>query len=404
MTSASCAGWEGVLAMREAYSTYADRMNEPLSWFDAHLDLAYLALCGRDMRSADLATCGGPDLPAAVTLPSLREGRVRAALATIFTESDGKDAPIAYPSGDAEAAHRAGVAQLRVYEEWARASEATIANSPSQKEAAGGRVPSFPRVDSPGNAERSSPLNLGILIEGADPIRSPDELAWWTERGVVAIGLAWAKASRYAGGNATELGLTDLGRALVREMDRLGVVHDVSHLSDAALADLLLATDRPVIASHSNCRAIITSQPIASSPRWPMRGVVQRHLADDTIREIVRRGGIIGLNLFSPFLIPGGVRDRRATIAEAVAHVERVCELAGDREHVGLGSDMDGGFSAGTMPEGINRPAELTRLAGALAAHGWSERDVRGFAFDNWERFFAKHSPGAFGASGGEAT
>lgn len=331
------------------------------------------------MRHADLATCGGPDLPAAVTLPSLREGRVRAALATIFTEADGKDAPIAYPSGDAEAAHRAGVAQLRVYEEWAKAGEATVG----------------------GGSKREVALRFGILIEGADPIRSPDELAWWKERGVVAIGLAWAKASRYAGGNATELGLTDLGGALVKEMDRLGVVHDVSHLSDAALGELLRATDRPLIASHSNCRAIITSSPVAGSLNWPAQGMIQRHLTDDSIREIVRRGGIIGLNLFSPFLIPGGVRDRRATIVEAVAHVEWVCDLAGDRVHVGLGSDMDGGFSAAKMPEGIDRPADLMRLSEALAARGWSGREIEGFAGGNWRRFFAKHAPGAFG---GEAT
>lgn len=360
--------------MQEAYSTYADRMSEPLTWFDAHLDLAYLALCGRDMRSADLSTCGGPDLPAAVTLPSLREGRVRAALATIFTEADGKDAPIAYPSDDADAAHRAGVAQLDVYEEWGKAGEIAL----------------------PAWAGHETPTRIAILMEGADPIRSPEELGWWKARGVVAIGLAWAKASRYAGGNATELGLTDLGRALVREMDRLGVVHDVSHLSDAALADLLRATDRPLIASHSNCRAIITSSPVAASLNWPARGMIQRHLTDDSIREIVRRGGVIGLNLFSPFLIPGGERDRRATIVQALAHVERVCDLADDREHVGLGSDMDGGFSAATMPEGINRPADLTRLAEALAARGWTDPEIMGFAHGNWRRFFARHSPGAF--------
>lgn len=395
-------GSAGFWAMRESYSTYADRMREAPTWFDAHLDLAYLALCGRDMRSADLSTCGGPDLPAAVTLASLREGRERWVLATIFTEADGKDVPISYPSGDAEAAHRAGLAQLRVYEEWAKAGEIELPGSHSYREEAGGWGSAFPsRPPSASNQGASEPLRAGILIEGADPIRSPDELAWWHARGVVAIGLAWAKASRYAGGNATEMGLSDLGRALVREMDRLGVVHDVSHLSDLALADLLRATDRPVIASHSNCRSILTSAPMASGPHGSAIAMTQRHLTDETIREIVGRGGIVGLNLFSPFLVAGGGRDRRATIAEAVAHVERLCDLAGDRAHVGLGSDMDGGFSASKLPEEINRPADLARFADALAARGWTEREIGGFASGNWRRFFARHAPHAFG---GEAT
>jgi membrane dipeptidase len=374
-------------------------MREAPAWFDAHLDLAYLALGGRDMRSADLSMCGGPDLPAGVTLPSLREGSVRWTLATIFTEADGTDAPIAYPSGDAEAAHRAGLAQLRVYEEWAKAGEIELPNPPSHTRGTGERAPGVPSyTPTAPHHGAARPLRAGILIEGADPIRSPDELAWWHARGVVAIGLAWARASRYAGGNATEMGLSDPGRVLVREMDRLGVVHDVSHLSDAALADLLRATDRPVIASHSNCRSILTSAPIASGPHGSAIGMIQRHLTDDTIREIVRRGGVVGLNLFSPFLVAGGGRDRRATIVEAVAHVERVCDLAGDRTHVGLGSDMDGGFSASKLPEGIDRPADLARLADALAARGWTEGEIGGFASGNWRRFFARHAPHAFGA------
>ncbi len=377
-------------------------MREAPAWFDAHLDLAYLALCGRDMRSANLATCGGPDVPAGVTLPSLRDGGVGWALATIFTEADGKDEPISYPSGDVEAAHRAGLAQLRVYEAWAKAGEVELPGAPSPGDVAGGRAPEV-ALPAPSASPRgaSGALRAGILIEGADPIRSADELGWWRARGVVVIGLAWAKASRYAGGNATELGLSEAGRVLVREMDRLGVVHDVSHLSDAALADLLRATDRPVIASHSNCRSILTSAPLACGSHGSGIAMTQRHLTDETIREIVRRGGVVGVNLFSPFLVAGGGRDRRATIGEAVAHVERLCDLAGDREHVGLGSDMDGGFSAAKLPEGINRPADLARLGDALAARGWTEREIGGFASGNWRRFFARHAPHAFG---GEAT
>jgi membrane dipeptidase len=233
---------------------------------------------------------------------------------------------------------------------------------------------------------RAPALRLGILMENADPIRSPRELEWWAGEGVVAIGLTWAKSSRYATGNGEDpatnrVGLTPAGRELVREMDRLGLVHDLSHLSDAATDELLSMTDRPVIASHSNCRGII-----AAGPRPPAN--LQRHLRDEAIREIDRRGGVIGLNLLSQFLVPGGGRDRRATIEEAIAHVERICELTGSRKHVGLGSDADGGITRERLPEGINLPRDFARLGEALAKRGWSEEDVMGFASDNWCGFW----------------
>lgn len=355
-------------------------------WFDAHLDLACLALNRRDMLAplpTDAANIG-PFAPASVTLPELAAGNVRLALATVFTEPDGDDA-VAYPAGDAQRAHAVGRAQVEAYLTWRDLGlvsidlPACLRSEPGIGEIRGGMgvasvvpVPLEKRL-----ARLSNTLHIGILIEGADPIRTPDELPWWKDRGACAVGLTWARTSRYAGGNTTDLGITDLGRALVREIDRLGLVHDVSHLSDRSFAELLDLTDRRIIASHSNCRAIVDPS-----------GANQRHLTDAQIRAIVQRGGVIGLNLFSKFLRPAG-KEGRATIAEAVAHVERVCDLAGSRAHVGLGSDADGGFSALALPEGINRPRDFDRLAEALAARGWSDDDVTGFAWKNWARFWA---------------
>ncbi len=334
-------------------------------WFDAHLDLASLAVCGRDL-TAPTGRCGGPHPPAALTFPSLAEGNVRACLGTIFTEADGTEfQEISYPAGDAEAAHRAGVRQLDCYRDWA---ESGILETGTFG------------LGRPGAPSRHASLTLGILIECADPVRTPEELPWWVDRGVVAVGLAWWKTSRYAGGNRSDLGLTDAGRALVRAMDSLGVVHDASHLSDRALDDLLTLTDRPVMASHSNCRALLD-------------GRNQRHLTDGAIREIARRGGVIGLNLYSRFLREGLAEDGRCTIGDCVAHVERVCELAGHRRAVGMGSDLDGGFSAARLPAGIDRPRDYARLAEALAERGWSAADLDGFRWENWGRFWKLPPP-----------
>jgi membrane dipeptidase len=326
-------------------------------WFDAHLDLAYLAVCGRDML-APLDVSAPPHPPGAVTLPSLREGGVGACLGTVFTEAYFPDKPadfmdVGYPVGDADEARSAGVRQLEQYRAWMEAGEITPLRS------------------------GSGSLRVGILVECADPIRTPDELPWWAERGVVAIGMSWAHGSRYSGGNGASnsaTGITAMGREFVQAMDNLGLVHDVSHLSQRATDELLALTDRPVIASHSNCRALID-------------GKNERHLADATIREIGRRGGVIGLNLYSPFL-RSGPDPERASIEQAVRHVERIREIHGHERGVGLGSDADGGFSARGMPEGIDRPRDFDRLALALLARGWGDEAVGGFAWGNWARFF----------------
>jgi len=341
-------------------------------WFDAHLDLAYLTEIGRDMHTGPQRARGRLS-PAAVTLPSLREGGVDACLGTIFTEAlpdpkapGAENGAFAYPAGDAEAAHAAGLRQLKLYQAWA--SDGVIRLM--------GRRGAGP-VEGAAFQERR--ILVGILMECADPIREPAELEWWAEQGVIAIGLTWSVGSRYAGGNAHGAGLAPRGRELIASMDSLGIVQDVSHLSQAALDEVLEATDATLIATHSNCRALMGGDGAKS---W------QRHLSDETIREIARRGGVIGINLFSGFLTQSPGKPGRATIDHVCAHVERICEIAGDRTHVGLGSDMDGGFGADKLPNGIDTPVDLEKLASALRDRGWSDEEVTAFAWQNWARFW----------------
>ncbi|MEQ8850520.1 MAG: membrane dipeptidase [Phycisphaerales bacterium] len=344
--------------------------DQPRRWFDAHLDLAYLAERGRDMH-APLNDCRGPLQPAAVTLPALRDANVRACLGTIFTEAtkqggpnDGPVGPYAYDLGNADAANRAGQRQLKLYQAWA----------------AGDAITRMPRRGSH-DAATTDTIQLGILMECADPILAPDDLTEWASAGVVAIGMAWWHESRYAGGNGSDnAGLTDLGRALIPVMDEHNVTHDLSHLSQRATDQLLERTDAPVIASHSNCRALLP-------------GDNHRHLADDTIREIARRGGVIGINLVRNFLDPTLAASKDpipgdATIDQVCDHIEHACEVAGDRRHVGLGSDMDGGITADDLPNGIDTPSDLHKITDALAARGWSSDDLDAFAFGNWARFW----------------
>jgi membrane dipeptidase len=188
------------------------------------------------------------------------------------------------------------------------------------------------------------------------------------------VGLSWAHGSRWAGGNARAGGLTTGGRALVQALDALGVLHDASHLSDAAFDDLCAATDRRIVATHSNMRALM-------DPR-------ERHLTDAQVSEIARRDGVVGLNLYGKFL----ARDRAATLDDAIAHVEHAAAIAG-RTGVGLGSDFDGGFTPADCPAGCGRPDELGALDRALAARSWSGADRTAFMHGNWMRVLCEALP-----------
>ena len=364
-------------------------------WFDAHLDLACIAVNGRDMDALPHA-CTKPWPPCAVTLPSLRTGNVRAFLGTIFIEPDGSDAE-AYPAGDIVRAHNAGLSQLAWYH--AQAAKGTI-RLPTARVVDVGQVTLPPHSDHPPQASipRAQGLDTPscfILVEGADSIREPGELSWWVDRGVVAVGLSWAKSSRYAGGNTEARGLEPIGRELITEIDRLDIVHDVSHLSDRAMDELFDLAQGRVIASHSNCRSLLN---------MPAN---QRHLRDASIRAIASRQGVIGLNLFSKFLIPATTLSTtnpsttnpsttssstkatpRAKLAQCVDHVKHICDLTGSSKHIGLGSDMDGGFSADLLPQSIDIPQHLAHLADALSKANFSDDEIHAFAWQNWARFW----------------
>lgn len=311
-----------------------------------------------------------PHPPGSVTLPELTAGCVRRCLGTIFTESSadagGKYGPVSYPPGDAHAAYFRGIAQLNRYHVWAR----------------DGLIEFFPRAGEPSASGKGGPsgaIQLGILMECADPIIHPQDLSFWAGRGVVAVGLTWVHASRYAGGNGADSGVTALGRDLLREMSRLDVALDLSHLSERSTMDALDASGVRVCASHSNCRARLGGR---GAEGW------QRHLSDETIAAVASRGGVIGLNLYRRFIKPGLGEHERPTIADAAEHIDHVCQIAGSARHSGLGTDLDGGFPATSLPVGIDRASHLHRVFEELSRRGYSDGDVTDIAFNNWSRFF----------------
>jgi membrane dipeptidase len=212
-------------------------------------------------------------------------------------------------------------------------------------------------------------------MEGADPILSPDQLEAWQQAGLRLLGPTHYGPGRYAGGTGTELGLTELGPALLKEMERLGIVLDLTHLSDQAFWESLEHYHGLVLASHNNCRRLVPHQ---------------RQLSDEQLKAIFERDGVIGAAFDAWMLqlgwIVGESRNEQVSLATVVDHIDYICQLAGSSRHVGIGTDLDGGFGREQSPHDLDTIADLQKLAELLAGRGYGEDDIAAILHGNWLR------------------
>jgi membrane dipeptidase len=353
---------------------------------DGHLDLAHNAVALQRDLALDLDTLrqreGRTSQTGMVTWPELRRARIDVVVATLFANpaervpmqaGDRREPPpYAEPEGyrDAEGAFRQADAQMRYYEGLEACGTIRIVRDRADLRRA-------LRDDRASGAE-DAPIGLVVSMEGADPIRTPDEVGWWWERGVRLVGPAWQR-TRYAGGTRAPGPLTDLGRALVDEMSAVGMALDVSHLADASLWEALGRFDGHVVASHSNARALTPTD---------------RHLTDDALRALAERDAVVGIVLGNGFLDPVAAHAGRSVTLEAVRrHAAHVAALVG-WERLGIGSDLDGGFGAEETPVELTRAGDFAKLAAAVPpAHG---DDLLGGAWWRWlERALPAASPSA---------
>ncbi|OLC27399.1 MAG: hypothetical protein AUH40_01680 [Chloroflexi bacterium 13_1_40CM_65_17] len=209
-----------------------------------------------------------------------------------------------------------------------------------------------------------------LLMEGADPIETPSQLGAWTDMGVRIIGPAWSR-TRYSGGTRAPGGLTALGVQLLKAMRRKRVILDLSHMADRAVSDAFEMWRGPVMSSHSNARAIVPGD---------------RQITDATAAEVARRGGILGISFYPNHLRTRGV----TTLDDVVRHALHLARAAGGPEHVGLGTDLDGGIDSRFGP--IRNLGELKGLPGRLRKH-FSAAQVDGIMGTNWLDFLGRSLP-----------
>ena len=351
---------------------------------DGHLDLAFNWICfGRDPRRSALETRRREgDLAnelyrgrCMVGRDEMRRGRVAMVFPTIFLApkrtgfQPGDPARVTYETP--QEAHRFGRLQLDHYRE--------LHDDPESGFTLVGNRADLARVLKTWDGDAVGEIGCVPLMEGADPIRTPEELPEWFEAGLRIVGLAW-RGTRYSGGTGEPGPLTSAGRELVPAIFENDLILDLSHAAEESFFEALDLGEGAVIASHSNPRAICDTD---------------RQLSDEMIRAIAARHGVIGSVPFDLMLMRGW-RDvgkpaiPLSRVAEAMHHTAQV---AGTHEVVAVGSDFDGGFGADEAPTGLDTIADLPRLADPLNDLGFSDDEIRDMLGRNWIRFLERALP-----------
>jgi membrane dipeptidase len=224
----------------------------------------------------------------------------------------------------------------------------------------------------------SAPIGYVLSLEGADSIVTLRHLERAYAQGLRAVGPAHYGPGVYAQGTNASGVMGPPGHELLREMEQLGIILDVTHLCDESFRDALDHFHGPVWASHSNSRTLVAHN---------------RQFSDDQIRELIGRGAVISVAFDAWMLVPGWERGKTTpesagvTLQSVVQHIDHICQIAGDARHCGIGSDLDGGFGAEQCPADVHTIADLSKLPDMLSARGYSSEDVRDIAYGNLVRF-----------------
>ncbi len=345
--------------------------------FDAHLDLSMNALeWNRDLRwtvdeirASEQGMTDKPDRGrGTVSFEAMRRGNVGVCVATLIARfvRPGSEIPGWHSPEQAWAQTQGQLAWYRAMEEAGEIVQiSTLAGLDRHLtlwEEGGG----------------SGPVGYILSLEGADSLVSLEHLARAHARGMRAVGPAHYGPGVYAQGTNASGGIGVRGRALLKEMERLNVILDVSHLCDESFWESLEVFGGPVWASHSNCRALVPHV---------------RQFSDDQLMALIERGAVIGAALDAWMLDAGWERarstpqERGITLERVVEHIDHVCQLAGNSRHAGIGSDLDGAFGTEQCPADVDTIADLQRIPSLLAARGYSAEDVENICSANYLRF-----------------
>jgi membrane dipeptidase len=351
--------------------------------FDGHLDLAMNALewnrdlrwTVEDIRRSEEGITDKPDrAKGTVSLPSMREGHIGICVATQIARyvKQGNNIP-GWHSPEQAWAQTQG--QLAWYKAMEEAGEMFQIRSIKDLEKHL-RLWENPTAD--------IPVGYILSLEGADSIVSMRHLEKAYGYGLRAIGPAHYGPGTYAHGTDSKGGIGIKGRELLREMEKLGIILDATHLCDESFRESLDLYHGPVWASHNNCRAFVPHN---------------RQFSDEQIKELINRDAVIGVALDAWMMVPGWVRgmsDPKAlgvSLDLMVRNIDHICQLAGDSSHAGIGSDLDGAFGKEQCPFDLDTIADLQKIPEKLSESGYSDSDIQNIMSNNLIRFLKKNLP-----------
>lgn len=351
---------------------------------DAHEDIAYNAVSnGRDYfksaldkRRAEAGTAAvESEGLAMVGLPEAILGRVAIVFSTIFTEPDRATALAPTPFSSyryktPKEAYAQGMQQLDYYRRVWDASER------AQPVRTLGELDAVLATWADGLEVTDRRQGMVLLMENADPILEPKQFEEWYEYGVRVVGPAWA-GTRYSGGTGDLGPLTTLGRELLDVMGDMNVLLDLSHMPEESFFEALDRYNGQLIASHSNPRRFVGSRDDGR----------QRLLSDTQIRRLAERDGVMGMVPYNRFMHPDWVKgDAPIPGSRVLEMIDHVCQITGSAQHVGIGTDFDGGFGAESTPEGLDTVGDLWILSAWLSERGYGEAEVEAILSGNFLR------------------
>jgi membrane dipeptidase len=346
---------------------------------DAHLDLSMNALeWNRDLRipvaeinQRESHLKDKPDRgKAVVSLPELRKGEVGLVVATQIARFVAQSNPLpGWHSPEQAWAQTQG--QLAYYKAMEDAGEMVQIYDLASLEK---HIQLWLNELPLGNR----PVGYILSLEGADSIINISYLEKAYQNGLRALGPAHYGPGRYANGTDSSGGLNKQGKELIKEMERLNIILDATHLCDDAFWDAMDIFYGPVWASHNNVRALVNHT---------------RQFSDDQIKELVSRGAVIGAAMDAWMMVPDWVRgqsrpvDKGCNLEKLIDHMDHICQLAGNARHIGIGSDLDGAFGKEQCPYDLESIADLSKIPSLLQKRGYSTQDIEGVMFGNWLRF-----------------
>ena len=310
---------------------------------------------------------------ATVSLPELRKGNIGLVVATQI-------ARFVTPESSLPGWHSPGQAwaqtsgQLAWYKAMEEAGEMTQITNLAQLES----HLHLWKGDTPAHGK---PVGYILSLEGADSIITLKHLERAYSYGLRAVGPAHYGPGRYANGTDATGNLSNRGKALLQEMERLQLILDVTHLCDDAFWDALDVFQGSIWASHSNARALVNHN---------------RQFSDDQIKELINRGAVIGGALDAWMLVPNWVRGQstpertNCSLDVLIDHMDHMCQLAGNALHIGIGSDLDGAFGREQCPYDVETIADLQKLPALFRKRGYTQEDIENIMHNNWLRFLRK--------------